>query len=335
MKKTITKLLTLLGLTSSMHAQNIVTFDDLTLPADSFYYNATTDNWSTGPLTFDYHYNSGWAYWESGSSYTNVQDTANGTYTNLYGCASYTAYSGNNYVTMQSGANIKVAQPFNIFDGFYINNTTYAYKAMKNGNQFSRKFGDTTGTNSGGVNAQGEYPDWFMLTINGYFQGTQTGTKDVYLADYRAAGTANDFIVKDWQYVDFSSSAFGYVDSLSFVLTSSDAGQFGINTPAFFSIDNVGVTITVGITENQSISNLSVLPNPVKDVLTVNYNAKNTENLVVKITDMSGKEVYNEQLTVALGENNFKINSSNFDKGVYLMQVSNSQSNITKKFIKL
>ncbi len=335
MKKTITKLFALLGLVSSMNAQIIVDFDNLTLPTDSFYYNATTDNWTTGPLTFDYHYNSGWDYWESGSAYTNVQDTANGTYTNLYGCASYTAYSGNNYVTLQGGANLKIAQPYNVFDGFYVNNTTYAYKTIKNGNQFSRKFGDTTGTNSGGVFAQGEYPDWFKLTIKGYFQGIQTGTKDVYLADYTAAGTANDFIIKDWQYVDFSTSFSGYVDSLSFSLSSSDNSTFGMNTPSFFSIDNVGVTVTVGLDEQKSITNLSVFPNPVKDVLMVNYHAKNTENLFVTITDVSGKVIYTETLNVQLGENNFKINSSHFDKGVYFIQLSNSQSNTTKKFIKL
>jgi hypothetical protein len=44
--------------------------------------------------------------------------------------------------------------------------------------------------------------------------------------------------MNDWRYVDLSS--LGKVKKLGFALDSSDGGDWGINTPAYFCIDNFG-----------------------------------------------------------------------------------------------
>ena len=56
-----------------------------------------------------------------------------------------------------------------------------------------------------------------------------------YLADFRDGKSE---IVKDWQYCDLS--ALGQVSKVSFTLTSSDNGDYGMNTPAYFCLDQFG-----------------------------------------------------------------------------------------------
>ena len=129
-----------------------------------------------------------------------------------------------------------------VVPGFYITNSAYAYVSMLNGDAYAKKFGEG---------------DWFKLTIKGFdAEGAETGTKEYYLADLRDADKA--YIINDWRYVDLSG--LGKVSKLSFELTSTDNGDWGMNTPAYFCFDNFGaegtevlpeknVDITTGISD--------------------------------------------------------------------------------------
>lgn len=109
-----------------------------------------------------------------------------------------------------------------VVPGLYVTNSSYAYTSMLNGDSFAKKFG------------QG---DWFKLTITGYDANEEvTGTKEYYLADLREADKA--YIINDWRYVDLSG--LGKVKKILFVLTSSDTGNWGMNTPGYFCFDDLG-----------------------------------------------------------------------------------------------
>ena len=60
-----------------------------------------------------------------------------------------------------------------------------------------------------------------------------------YLADFRSADPAQDYIVNDWRFVDVSSLVSGGAARFSFSLESSDVGPWGMNTPAYFAVDQV------------------------------------------------------------------------------------------------
>jgi hypothetical protein len=60
---------------------------------------------------------------------------------------------------------------------------------------------------------------------------------EFYLADYRFADNRDDYILDTWQYVDLTS--LGMIKSLEFTLSSSDIGEWGMNTPAYFAIDTL------------------------------------------------------------------------------------------------
>jgi hypothetical protein len=83
----------------------------------------------------------------------------------------------------------------------------------------------------------GNEEDFFKLEIQGFRGTVATGSVDFFLADYRFADNTQDYLVDQWARVNLSS--LGAVDSLKFALSSSDLGQFGMNTPAYFAMDRI------------------------------------------------------------------------------------------------
>ena len=61
--------------------------------------------------------------------------------------------------------------------------------------------------------------------------------KGIYLADFTAEAAEEDYILDAWTWVDLSS--LGEVSGLQFTLSSSDNGEYGMNTPAYFAIDDI------------------------------------------------------------------------------------------------
>lgn len=336
MKKTITKLAMILSLATTIatQAQNVATFDLTTLTANSYYQDNAGTDFTSGGITFQYGWNTAWGgYWESGTAYTNMNDTVDGTYTNLYGCIPGTAFGGNNYATVQSDAVISFSNTTTAVSGFYITNTTYAWKEIKKGG-FGRKFGDTTGTGSGISIPQGEYPDWFKVIVRGFRGGNMlTDSVEYYLADYRSSGTANDYVLKNWQFVNCIS--LGQVDSIRFEMKSSDTGSFGMNTPGFFSIDNFTTQSTVGIIELSNTSIISLFPNPTNQNVFLNYESNSVGELNITIFDISGKELQRHNTQTSLGKNQLKLNTETLEAGIYFIEVADKNSSKKIKFIKL
>ncbi len=113
-----------------------------------------------------------------------------------------------------------------------ITNTTYAALAMRDGDGPSKKFGGASGSD----------PDFFKVSVYGINASSQVlGSRvDFMLADYRFANNSQDYIVNTWQQLDLSSLAGA--TSLHFNVSSSDVGNFGMNTPGFFALDNLTLT---------------------------------------------------------------------------------------------
>ena len=190
-----------------------VAFENRTIPAfgswDEWAYSNQTDTTTPG---FS-NYLSGWA--GGGAAPLTGATIAGGTYG--------IAFGANTWIDLPSTLRTPVS--------IMVTNTTYAALAMRDGDAFSKKFGGASGTD----------PDFFLLTILGEnAMGSVTGSVDLYLADYRAADSAGDFIQADWVKLDLTGLGTD-VARLTFDLTSSDTGAFGINTPAYFAVDNLVV----------------------------------------------------------------------------------------------
>ena len=328
MKKTIT-LLSLAFSILGTKAQTVADFETFTLSTNSAYSPTTSTPFQTSNASFEYHYNSSFSYWSGGFAYTNKNDSITAGYTNMYGVRAGKGYNNSaTYVVGKDRGVITLSTPFNTVNGFYITNTTYAYKSIAKGDMFARKFGDTTGTGSGTTIAQGSYPDFFKVIVKGYKNGLlKTDSVTVMLADFTFTNNAQDFILSTWQYVN--TAALGAVDSIKFFMRSSDVGQYGINTPLYFAIDNFETSAPnpVGLSENTNDLKLGAYPNPFNSSITIT--GKFIDGSVM-IRDISGKIVYSEML-----ENETSVlELSSLDAGVYFLEVNSGTQKTIKKVIK-
>ncbi|UCE50197.1 MAG: DUF4465 domain-containing protein [Phycisphaerales bacterium] len=213
------------------HAE-IANFEDLALTPESYWNGSDgSGGFRSGSAHFSNSYNTDWGSWD-GFAYSNSTDTVTEGMAAQYNAVTGAGQGGSanyaiGYVGWTSPPVVTLSAP-GVVDGLYVTNCGYAYYALFNGSAFSKKFGGTSGGD----------PDFFLLTITGEDAGgTVTGAVDFYLADYRSDDSAQDYIVDTWQYVDLSS--LGVVESLEFTLSSSDVGDWGMNTPGYFAIDTI------------------------------------------------------------------------------------------------
>ncbi len=220
--------------TSGAFAGVISDFDDLSLAPESYWNGSDgSGGFRSGAGWYNNNYNSTYGSWD-GFSYSNITDTTSKGYSAQYNAITGSGQGGTaNYAvgyvnTWGSSLPTITFDNQSVIDGLYVTNNNYAYYSMLEGDSYAKKFGGDDGND----------PDWFLLTITGKdASGQTTGSVEFYLADYRFTDNSLDYIVNTWQWVDLSS--LGTVKSLEFSLTSSDVGQYGMNTPAYFVIDTV------------------------------------------------------------------------------------------------
>lgn len=220
------------ALASATFADVVINFDGQSTTGNNTYFSSLVDgshDWVDGGATFSHEVSWGGGAWD-GMTYSSVKDTTTSGWGNqyaVYGDGMDRSDSGSYGVSYQpwvqrSIVTLPVATTVN---GFYVNNTTYAALAILNGEGPARAF--TTASN-----------DVFTLTVEGFDSGAASvGAVDFRLADYTGATGS---IVEDWTFVDLSSLGAN-VKSLGFSLSSTDNGGFGMNTPAYFAMDDLSV----------------------------------------------------------------------------------------------
>jgi hypothetical protein len=333
MKKTITFLILALGI-SVTRAQTVVTdFETFTLSPNSAYSPTTSTPFQANNVSFDYKWDAGFSYWSGGFSYTNKYDSITAGFGNMYGVRPLKGFNNSNtYVVGKDRGLVSLSAAQTTVNGFYITNTTYAYKSMAKGDAFARKFGDTTGTGSGTTIPQGSYPDYFKVVIKGYNNGAlKNDSVTVLLADFTFTNNAQDFILATWQYVSLIS--LGEVDSIKFFMRSSDSGSFGINTPGFFGMDNFTIDgpASVGIVAQTSEGlKLKAFPNPFNSSLKIISEASFENTLKVTLTDVSGKIVFAQDLS----QQETELDLTALESGIYFLAVNNGTQKSINKIIK-
>lgn len=212
----------------------VATFEDITLAkADTVWQGADVpalgwNNWTSGTYGFQtYNGTSDWGAYFSAFTVSNQTDSTYAGLQDAYHSASGGAYAGENFAVWNMnyyGADT-VSFAAQVLPGMFVNNTAYAVSSMCNGDSYAKKFGAD---------------DWFKLTINGYLNGQAVDTQvEVYLAK-------DGKYINQWTWVDLSQ--FGEIDAVTFNMTSSDTGDYGMNTPAYFALDNFGTEMPMGYT---------------------------------------------------------------------------------------
>ena len=174
-----------------------------------------------------------YTYWDNWAC-SRKTDVTTGDFTNQFSAIAGTGASGSVQYAVgfpsftTNLCTISLANPGTV-QGAFFTNTTYDYLSMLNGYNGTKKFGGDTGTD----------PDWFKLTITGEdSSGVTHGPVDFYLADFRDPDPQNHYILNQWTWADLSSLG-NDVQTLQFKLTSTDNGDFGMNTPGYFAMDDL------------------------------------------------------------------------------------------------
>jgi len=301
---------------STLHAQTISDFENFDIDVAGFLNGSDgSDGFQSGNLFFQNDYNEMYDSW-SGWAITNQTDTTTPGFGNQYSAITGIGQGGSaNYATSFSFGPNRIELTDNAIgekmNGMYVTNSTYAYLSVRDGDQFSKKFGGVSGND----------PDYFLLTIKGSLNGVTTqDSVNFYLADYRADDNSLDYIVDEWTYIDLKP--LGEIDLLLLSLSSTDNGAYGMNTPAFFCVDMLetsdGVTSISSIDENTIV----VYPNPASSFV-------NIEGLDgdyrYEIIDQMGRKILNG---AAVSSTSIDINV--LKQGLYYIRIWNKEFSKTE-----
>jgi Domain of unknown function (DUF4465)/Secretion system C-terminal sorting domain len=309
---------------TAMEAQTVATFESLSLSTpDTFYVNyamsGTDVGFNNGLAHFPCVYDTSWGgFWSYGFAYSNMTDSVTSSYTNQYSAMAGSGFGGSAKYVVSYGVSNKVilqgAAVGHPVSGCYVTNSTYAHNSIRDGDPFARKFHNG---------------DWFKLSVQGYHGGAlQPAIVSMYLADFLFPDTTMNYIVRDWQWLGLG--ALGSVDSLEFTLSSTDNSTYGMNTPAYFCMDNFTTaesgTLTAGNIPVGSVA--KVYPDPALNTLYVDVEDKTLQQ--VTLMDVTGNTIssYNAGLS------HLEINTSTLPAGMYMLVMSGNGRTASAKFVK-
>lgn len=299
------------------------TFENLNLPFGQDYWNrgskVFTETYQSGNAYFQSAFNvsPSYNYWSDGFAISNSTDSTTEGFTNLYSSANGKGYNKSTNYAVSNGNNgfvlkqIIDTRPYLI--GMWVNNSTYTYFSMLNGDGFAKKFGGISGND----------PDFFRIIISGYYYNQRKLSDSVvfYLADFRSTDNSIDYILKDWKYVNLES--IKDADSFYVKLESSDVGQFGMNTPAFFCLDELVFKYFLSTNEVTKNNAVKIYPNPSTENIYVNY-----EN------DFSTINIINLQGKTILQSTTKNIDISGLENGIYIAHIITENGILNSKFVK-
>ena len=154
---------------------------------------------------------------------------------------------------------------------------------------------------------------WDPITNTSTWENVTLGIGGYYAAiELYSSGNTYDIRIIDDRTVDqpFWSSAIWYPGDQAYT-----------NGNAFAIRMNFGAS--VGINENVT-NNVSIYPNPTSDVLNISTNSNDLSELIIK--DITGKIVFNKNFNT-----NITVNTENYAKGVYLIDVKNNLGTVSEK----
>ncbi len=275
------------ALARAVLAQTVVDLENFNLPPNTFLNNASPEEaFVSGPVALPNLYDPQFMFW-TGWAISNTTDTITPGFLNESSAMAGSGAEGTPTYAVSyafDGAVLRLLGPAagSTVLGLFVTNNAYAYYSMRDGDAFAKKFGGPSGND----------PDFFLLTIKKYRNGVLgPDSVDFYLADYRFADNSRDYIVKEWTFVNLSS--LGEVDSLLFTLTSSDVGVFGMNTPAYFCIDQIRLQPLVSQKEAVSGSpRFSLYPNPASERVFVRLpEEEHIDAVRIDVFDAAGRSV--------------------------------------------
>lgn len=133
--------------------------------------------------------------------------------------------------------------------------------------------------------------------------------------------------------------------SYNICLTVTSSTAIGTCTNVFcdtLTVDSTGAvrgsfTVTTGnslvsLDENESIKGLNLYPNPAQNFINLDFESINSSDLNVRIFDTKGAAVQSFNKYIYSGNNKIQINTSLLEEGLYIIQLQDGETFVTKRF---
>lgn len=144
----------------------------------------------------------------------------------------------------------------------------------------------------------------------------------------------------DWTTVHVTNITSSYlVDNFRYKFTFEGGG--GNN----FFLDNINIytggpseelvdgSSGVGLAEEQNIKNLQLYPNPTDEELNVKFVLNSAEKILIKIYDLTGKELSSNNINGAVGTNIVMLDTKKLSSGSYFVDIETNGFKEIRKFI--
>lgn len=302
--------------------QIVVNFESLPLTSAETFYNGSDEAgfFETQGARFENVFNTQYNSW-GGFAYSNTTDITTAGFANQYSSfAGSGANASSIYAVYNPTGNILFNGVKVIADSLKITNATYAALSMKDGDSFAKQFGSVNGAD--GLPDGTEGKDFFKLWIYGLDQNNlKLDSVSFMLADFTSNNATDHYILNTWKNVPLAS--LGEVYGLSFAMESTDNGEWGMNTPAYFTMDDLAYTPQTVSVNELAKNEVSVYPNPFSTELNI-VGGKGE----LTIADLTGKVVYS-----AAHSTESNLDLSFLNKGIYVLSI-NQNGEISTKLIK-
>ena len=209
----------------SSSLKTVIDFEEFTLVENSYLDSTISGAFISKNVSF-YNQKGQWSW--DGFALSTMKDTVTNGYTNQFSAFAGEGASSSKKYLIGYGDKAKFTLPYlsgkKSVTSFEVTNTTYTGLSMKNGDQYAKQFNEKD-------------KDYLKLWIIGYMGGKAKDSLSYNLADFSLLDNSKHYIQKPWKKIE--TSKLSEIEEVRFRLESTDNGDWGMNTPAYFAIDNI------------------------------------------------------------------------------------------------
>ncbi|WP_417600275.1 T9SS type A sorting domain-containing protein [Owenweeksia hongkongensis] len=159
----------------------------------------------------------------------------------------------------------------------------------------------------------------FTYTVNGF------------VVDFNA-GASTGGTSYDW---DFGDGNNGTGVSTNHTYTAGGTQTVTLTVSNGCGTDDTTIVISsISVFENALGQSLEIYPNPTSGEVNVSFDAFDSEEVVIRILDVSGKQIMSQTDNNANGKMNYSLDISQLADGVYMLEVSAGTLKTNKRLIK-
>jgi hypothetical protein len=143
----------------------------------------------------------------------------------------------------------------------------------------------------------------------------------VVVGSYGDGGNTNDLVVGTSGFAgDFTSYFFDYTDGTWYYTNRTPMVRMNFDP-------------SLGVDEVSNTVGMKVYPNPANTNTTISFSLNNEADVLINVTDLSGKVVYTNALGTLNGTQSVNVNTDALNSGVYMVNVSVDGSVSTQKLV--